>query len=45
MKRMSGAVAGSRYVELPRAGHLAHLEAGEAFTTAVGSFLADALAA
>jgi len=45
MKRMSAAIREARYLELARAGHLAHLEAGEAFTTAVGSFLADALAA
>jgi pimeloyl-ACP methyl ester carboxylesterase len=49
MKRMSGAIgrhgdAGARYVELAGAGHLAHLEAGEPFTRAVGSFLGDALA-
>lgn len=54
MRRMSeavgrgGADAGAhrpaRYVEIPGAGHLAHLEAREAFTTAVGSFLGDVLA-
>jgi pimeloyl-ACP methyl ester carboxylesterase len=44
MRRMSGSIPNARYVELAGAGHLAHLEAGEAFTTAVGSFLADALA-
>jgi len=50
MRRMSGAIgdggsaAGARFLELPGAGHLAHLEAGEAFTASVGSFLADALA-
>jgi pimeloyl-ACP methyl ester carboxylesterase len=50
MRRMSAAVGtrgsaagGARWVELPGAGHLAHLEAGEPFTTAVGSFLADVL--
>ncbi len=37
-----GAAPGARYVELSGAGHLAHLEAAEAFTTAVGSFLAEA---
>jgi pimeloyl-ACP methyl ester carboxylesterase len=52
MRRMSAAIGdrgsaagAARYVELVGAGHIAHLEAGEAFTTAVGSFLADALAA
>jgi 3-oxoadipate enol-lactonase len=44
MRRMSDAIPGARYVELPGAGHLSHLEAPEAFTTAVSSFLADTLA-
>jgi pimeloyl-ACP methyl ester carboxylesterase len=51
MRRMSTSIgsrsaagANARYVEVPGAGHLAHLEAGEAFTAAVGSFLADTLA-
>jgi 3-oxoadipate enol-lactonase len=46
MRRMSEAIGahGARYVELPAAGHLAHLEAREAFTAAVGSFLGDVLA-
>jgi pimeloyl-ACP methyl ester carboxylesterase len=43
MRRMSAAVPGARYTELAGAGHLAHLEAGEAFTAAVGSFLGDTL--
>lgn len=48
MRRMSAAVGqgagapgGARYVELAGAGHLAHLEAPEAFTRAVGTFLGD----
>jgi pimeloyl-ACP methyl ester carboxylesterase len=51
MRRMSAAIGNrgsdpgdAHYVELSGAGHLAHLEAGEAFTRAVGSFLGDALA-
>jgi pimeloyl-ACP methyl ester carboxylesterase len=44
MRRMSASIPRARWIELPGAGHLAHLEAGEAFTAAVGSFLADVLA-
>jgi 3-oxoadipate enol-lactonase len=43
MRRMSDVVPGARYVELAGAGHLSHLEAPEAFTTAVSSFLGDTL--
>jgi 3-oxoadipate enol-lactonase len=46
MRRLSAAIGGGgrgRYVDLPGAGHLAHLEAPEVFATAVASFLADAL--
>jgi 3-oxoadipate enol-lactonase len=41
MRRMSEAIPRARYVELAGAGHLAHLEAPEAFAAAVGSFLGD----
>jgi 3-oxoadipate enol-lactonase len=45
MRRMSDVIgARARYVELRGAGHLSHLEAGEAFTDAVGTFLAEARA-
>jgi 3-oxoadipate enol-lactonase len=45
MRRMSEAIgARARYLELEGAGHLSHLEAGAAFTTAVGTFLAEASA-
>ncbi len=45
MRRMSDAIgARARYVELPGAGHLSHLEAGAAFTAAVGAFLAEVAA-
>ena len=43
MRRLSQAVPGGRYVELPGAGHLSHLEAPEGFTAAVGVFLGSAL--
>nr|WP_256476078.1 alpha/beta fold hydrolase [Siccirubricoccus soli] len=39
MERMSQAIAGSRLVVLPRAGHLAHLEYPAAFNDAVAGFL------
>ncbi|WP_187830470.1 alpha/beta fold hydrolase [Siccirubricoccus phaeus] len=39
MERMQQAIAGSRLVVLPRAGHLAHLEFPAAFNTAVAGFL------
>jgi 3-oxoadipate enol-lactonase len=41
MRRIAAHVRNGRYVELPDAGHLSHLEAPEAFATAVSSFLAD----
>ena len=42
MRRMREAIgARARYVELPGAGHLSHLEAGAAFTAAVGAFLTE----
>jgi pimeloyl-ACP methyl ester carboxylesterase len=52
MRRMSEAIgrgpgaagAGARYVELPGAGHLSHLQAPELFTAAVTAFLAGAVA-
>jgi pimeloyl-ACP methyl ester carboxylesterase len=45
MRRMSEAIgARARYVELAGAGHLSHLEAGAAFTSAVGAFLAEVAA-
>jgi pimeloyl-ACP methyl ester carboxylesterase len=40
MRRMSERIRLARYVELPGAGHLSHLEAPELFTAAVGEFLA-----
>jgi len=43
MRRIAAAIPGARYVELPGAGHLAHLEAPAAFLTAAGSFLGDVL--
>ena len=43
MRRMSKAVPGARYVELPGAGHLSHLEAPEGFSAAVGVFLGNVL--
>jgi pimeloyl-ACP methyl ester carboxylesterase len=44
MKRIAEGIRGARYVELPGAGHLAHLEAPETFTAAVSGFLAEAAA-
>jgi 3-oxoadipate enol-lactonase len=38
-----GAAGGARTVELPGAGHLSHLEAPAAFTSAVSAFLSEAL--
>jgi pimeloyl-ACP methyl ester carboxylesterase len=37
---MAKAVAGARYVEVPRAGHLANLENPAAVNAALGAFLA-----
>jgi pimeloyl-ACP methyl ester carboxylesterase len=42
MKRIAQGIRGARYVELPGAGHLAHLEAPGPFTAAVTAFLAEA---
>src|SRR5204863_2128575 len=42
MRRMSEGIGGARYVELPGAGHLAHLEAPQPFAAAVTTFLAEA---
>jgi pimeloyl-ACP methyl ester carboxylesterase len=39
MQRMSAAIPGARFVAVPGAGHLAHLEAPRPFTAAVASFL------
>ena len=36
----AGAIAGSRVAIIPGAGHLPHIEAPQAFTTAVAGFLA-----
>jgi 3-oxoadipate enol-lactonase len=44
MRRMSQAIRGARYVELPGAGHLSHLEAREGFTAAIGVFLGTVFA-
>jgi 3-oxoadipate enol-lactonase len=45
MRRMSDAIgARARYIELKGAGHLSHLEAGAAFTAAVGAFLGEVAA-
>lgn len=43
MRGVSAAIRRARYVELPGAGHLAHLEAPEAFTAAVSQFLSEVL--
>jgi pimeloyl-ACP methyl ester carboxylesterase len=43
MRGVSAAIPRARYVELPGAGHLAHLEAPEAFTAAVSPFLSEVL--
>ena len=39
MRRMAGRIPGAAYVELPGAGHLAHLEQPGAFNAAVRAFL------
>ncbi len=41
MRRMAGRVAGARFVELERAGHLVHVEQPDRFNCAVASFLAE----
>jgi 3-oxoadipate enol-lactonase len=43
MRRLSKAVPGARYVELPGAGHLSHLEAPEGFAASVDVFLGNVL--
>lgn len=43
MRRMSQALPSARYVELAGAGHVAHLEAREAFVAAVSAFFAEVL--
>jgi len=43
MRRMSQAIPGAHYVELPRTGHLSHVEAPEGFTASVGVFLGSVL--
>ena len=39
MQRMAARIPGAAYVELPGAGHLAHLEQPAAFNAAVQGFL------
>ena len=41
MREMVGAIAGATFVELPGAGHLAHLEAPGSFERALMPFLAS----
>ncbi|HVX96108.1 MAG TPA: alpha/beta fold hydrolase [Polyangia bacterium] len=43
MRGVTAAIPRARYVELPGAGHLAHLEAPEAFTAAVSQFFSEVL--
>jgi pimeloyl-ACP methyl ester carboxylesterase len=43
MREMAGAIAGATFVELPGAGHLAHLEAPGPFERALMPFLANTL--
>jgi 3-oxoadipate enol-lactonase len=40
MRKMSEALSGSRYVELPGAGHISNLDQPQAFNAAVRDFLA-----
>ena len=40
MRKLSAALPGSRYVELPGAGHISNLDQPKAFTRAVKDFLA-----
>ncbi len=44
MRAMVAAIAGAAFVEIPGAGHLAHLEAPDAFEQALAPFLASSLA-
>ena len=43
MQQMAGAIAGAKFVTIPGAGHLSHIEAPEAFERALTPFLATAL--
>jgi 3-oxoadipate enol-lactonase len=43
MERMAGKIPGARYVCLPGVGHLANLEAPQAFDDAILGFLREAL--
>jgi len=45
MRAMVGAITGATFVEIPGAGHLAHLEAPDQFERVLLSFLASCLAA
>jgi 3-oxoadipate enol-lactonase len=40
MRKLNEALPGSRYVELPGAGHISNLDQPEAFTRAIKDFLA-----
>jgi len=42
MRKLSEAVRGSRYVELPGAGHISNMDQPQAFTRAIGDFLTAA---
>ncbi|HXJ22992.1 MAG TPA: alpha/beta hydrolase [Polyangia bacterium] len=44
MQKMADGIAGARFVTLPGAGHLSHIEAPGPFLEAVGGFLSSALA-
>jgi pimeloyl-ACP methyl ester carboxylesterase len=44
MEKLSVGIAGARFVTLPRAGHVSHLEAPGPFLEAVGGFLTSSLA-
>ena len=39
MRKLSEALPGSRYVELPGAGHISNLDQPQAFTKAMADFL------
>jgi 3-oxoadipate enol-lactonase len=41
MRKLSAALPGSRYVELPGAGHISNMDQPQGFTWAVGDFLKD----